>query len=66
MKVKRVIVSQGGTTLRIQFDDTSELIVPSPRKLRLTDTVECRGTELYVRGEFLLDAMYYANIAWGC
>ena len=64
MKITRVIVCQGGTVLRIQFNGSNEVVVPSPRKLSLFDTVMCRGTKLYVRGKFLVDAKDYVDVAW--
>lgn len=66
MKITRVQVVQDGHALRIQFNDTSEVVVPSPRKLGLADTLRCVGTKLYVRGQFLLDEKSYIEDMEAC
>lgn len=66
MKITRVQVVQDGHALRIQFNDRSEVIAPTPRKIGLADTLRCVGTKLYVRGEFIMDASEYVDAGEVC
>lgn len=66
MKITRVQVVQDGHALRIQFNDTSEVVAPTPRKVGFADTLHCVGTKLYVSGQFLMDAASFIDVGEVC